>query len=397
MRSELLSVIFCFGLVACQPKHDGYVINGEIRGNSDGLKVMLVDEYSPYPPKTIDSAVIQNGKFLLKGKLAQPGMYNLVIGSEADEDRFSWLASHFYVENSTISYKGHVDSLPTYYWLEGRVRKEPVITGSATQDLYMQHVQSMEDINAQNEDLNRKYHEVYFLPSQKGVFNTAEGVLLAREIDRLSKEREIIRWKFIEKHPESVVGYDLAYQFLGGPYVNLTVSQIDQLTDIITKAWVNSPEMVEKFRAVAQKARPMALGQKYQDIELMNAKGETVKLSEYVEEGKYVMLEFWASWCGPCRGEIPHLRHVYKEYKDKGFEIISISIDSSKDDWTKAMEEEGMVWKQLCDPKVFDGPVAKKYNVAGVPTCILLDKEGRIFKTDMRGAALDAVLEELYN
>ena len=94
------------------------------------------------------------------------------------------------------------------------------------------------------------------------------------------------------------------------------------------------------------------------------------------------MLEFWASWCGPCRGEIPHLRHVYQEYKDKGFEIISISIDEKKTDWDKAMKEEKMVWKQLCDPNGFNGPVAQKYNITGVPTCILLDKEGRIFKTE---------------
>ena len=97
------------------------------------------------------------------------------------------------------------------------------------------------------------------------------------------------------------------------------------------------------------------------------------------------MLEFWASWCGPCRGEIPHLRHVYQDYKDKGFEIISISIDEKKTDWDKAMKEEKMVWKQLCDPNGFKGPVAQKYNITGVPTCILLDKEGRIFKTEMRG------------
>ena len=108
------------------------------------------------------------------------------------------------------------------------------------------------------------------------------------------------------------------------------------------------------------------------------------------------MVEFWGSWGGPCRGEIPHLRHVYQEYKDKGFEIISISIDEKKTDWDKAMKEEKMVWKQLCDPNGFNGPVAQKYNITGVPTCILLDKEGRIFKTEMRGAALDAVLQELY-
>ena len=179
-------------------------------------------------------------------------------------------------------------------------------------------------------------------------------------------------------------------------YVNLTVPQLEQLTALITKAWANIPPMAENFKTIADKAKTMAIGEKYQDIELMNPEGKMVKLSSCVPEGKYVMLEFWASWCGPCRGEIPHLRHVYQEYKDKGFEIISISIDEKKTDWDKAMKEEKMVWKQLSDPIGFNGPVAQKYNITGVPTCILLDKEGRIFKTEMRGAALDAVLQELY-
>ena len=80
------------------------------------------------------------------------------------------------------------------------------------------------------------------------------------------------------------------------------------------------------------------------------------------------MLEFWASWCGPCRGEIPHLRHVYETYKDKGFEIVSISIDNKRSDWEKAVREENMAWTQLCDPLMFDGPVTQMYNVTGVWT-----------------------------
>ena len=107
------------------------------------------------------------------------------------------------------------------------------------------------------------------------------------------------------------------------------------------------------------------------------------------------MLEFWASWCGPCRGEIPHLKHVWKEYKDKGFDIVSISVDEENKDWQKALREEKMDWPQLNDPKGVQGPAQQVYNITGVPACILLDKEGRIYKTDTRGAYLDAELENL--
>ena len=106
------------------------------------------------------------------------------------------------------------------------------------------------------------------------------------------------------------------------------------------------------------------------------------------------MVEFWASWCGPCRGEIPHLRHVYNAYgkgKD-AFNMISISIDDKEKDWKQALKEENMKWTQLCDLKGWKGEVINKYKIQGVPFCLILDKEGRIIDHGVRGSELDVVL-----
>ena len=129
------------------------------------------------------------------------------------------------------------------------------------------------------------------------------------------------------------------------------------------------------------------------NYKVKDTNGEMASLDEY--KGKVLLVVNTATGCG-FTPQYEGLQKLYDKYKDKGFEIISISIDEKKTDWDKAMKEEKMVWKQLCDPNGFNGPVAQKYNITGVPTCILLDKEGRIFKTEMRGAALDAVLQELY-
>lgn len=396
MKHIISILLCCASFMACQQKPEGYVINGNIAGKSDGMKVLLVDE-SNYPPVIVDSTVIKNGKFQFTGKLELPGLYQIQIDRASKGNETDLLASGFYLENSEITFSGHIDSLRTYYWSDDDFRKDAVVVGSATHDLYKQYRASIADLTKKSSETHEKYLEVYHRPAMDGIFNTESGIQITRELDKLSKELDVARWNFIEQHPGSIVGYDMANQFLEGMYVNLTIPQIDQLTGMITKAWASHPQMADTFKVKAEKAKRMALGAKYQDIELMNTEGKMVKLSEYVPEGKYVMLEFWASWCGPCRGEIPHLRHVYKDYKDKGFEIISISIDEKKADWEKAMKEENMVWKQLCDSKGFEGPVANVYNVTGVPTCIILDKEGRIFKTDMRGASLDAVLQELYD
>ena len=132
----------------------------------------------------------------------------------------------------------------------------------------------------------------------------------------------------------------------------------------------------------------------YHDIVLKNLKGENVRLSEYVKPGAYNMLEFWAFWCSPCRGEIPHLRHLY-EVCGKDFNMISVSIDERDTDWKKAVQEEGMQWHQLCDQKGRKGPVVIEYQVFGIPDCIVLDPEGKIVCGGVRGAELDVVVQDL--
>lgn len=157
--------------------------------------------------------------------------------------------------------------------------------------------------------------------------------------------------------------------------------------------WAGTKRL-EELKEVSVTTRKLAIGEPYIDIVLLNTKGEKVMLSSLVPKDKYVMLEFWASWCGPCRGEIPHLVKVHNKYKD--FEIISISVDAKENDWQKAMKEEGMVWTQLRNPGGLEGDVKEKYNILGVPTCLLLDKEGNFYKSNMRGAYLDEFLVETY-
>lgn len=301
MKKIFLAFLCSSSLVACQTKYDGYILNGNIGGNSEGMKVQLVNE-AVYPPVTIDSTVIKNGRFQLKGKVDRPGMYQLIIDKTGQDDPSQMLASRFYLENSVISYSGHVDSLRTYYWSDETFRKDPVVKGSASQDLYDRYLKSIADLRKQSGTINEKYLEVYHRPAMDGIFNTEEGIALIKQENEINKKLNIAQWKFIEEHPENIVGYDLALQFLQGMYVNLTVPQLEQLTALITKAWANIPPMAENFKTIADKAKTMAIGEKYQDIELMNPEGKMVKLSSCVPEGKYVMLEFWASWCGPCRG-----------------------------------------------------------------------------------------------
>ena len=153
--------------------------------------------------------------------------------------------------------------------------------------------------------------------------------------------------------------------------------------------------MTPKGREVLAKAdtvKACAIGSPYIDLALQDVEGNPVKLSECIEPGKYTLVEFWASWCGPCRGEIPHLKKVYELYHAEGFNIVSISMDAKKTDWTKAIENEGMEWTQLSDLKAFEGPIHRLYNFDGIPYCVLVNPEGVIVHHNARGPELDNIL-----
>lgn len=130
----------------------------------------------------------------------------------------------------------------------------------------------------------------------------------------------------------------------------------------------------------------------------MNLDLQKVKLSELLKKGHYTLVEFWASWCSPCRGDIPHLKKTYERYHGDGFGMISVSIDDDTDAWKNAVKDEKMEWTQVCgaNGKQFDKECMRLFGFEGVPSCVLVDKEGRVLSLEARGAWLDSYLEEFY-
>ena len=113
--------------------------------------------------------------------------------------------------------------------------------------------------------------------------------------------------------------------------------------------------------------------------------------------GKIVLVDFWASWCGPCRRENPNVVRMYNKYKDKGFDILGVSLDKTQDRWLQAIEQDGLEWHHVSDLKGWSNEVAQAYGVRSIPHTILLDQEGRIIARNLRGQALEEKLEELFD
>ncbi len=142
----------------------------------------------------------------------------------------------------------------------------------------------------------------------------------------------------------------------------------------------------------------LAVGGKFIDFETQDINDKKYQLSDVVKRNKYTLLEFWASWCAPCRREFPYLRDDYKKYKAKGFEIFSFNFDTKVEDWKNASEKESINWIDCGDlADIGRSEVAKKYNITGVPTSFLIDQNGVIVAKNLRGKALDEKLSELFN
>ncbi len=154
-------------------------------------------------------------------------------------------------------------------------------------------------------------------------------------------------------------------------------------------------ESIVRIKEDLNKKMQLAVGKNMPDITMNTPEGTPLSLGEVVAKNKYTLVDFWASWCGPCRQEMPHVVKAYAAYRAKGFEVLGVSLDENAEDWKKAIKDLGMAWPQMSDLKGWKSAASEVYAIRSIPSTFLVDQNGVIVARDLRGDALEKKLAEL--
>lgn len=173
-----------------------------------------------------------------------------------------------------------------------------------------------------------------------------------------------------------------------------SIAELKEILAVFPTKYDNN-ETLNQVKQYIQKQEATAIGQKFIELKGINPVGQEIVLSDYVGKNKVVLIDFWASWCGPCRKDMPYLVDAYTKYKDKGFEIVGVSLDKTQEDWLKGISELNITWPQMSDLKYWDSDLSKSYGVRSIPYAVLLDQDGNIAYKKVKGKDLEAKIQEL--
>jgi peroxiredoxin len=364
MKSILLSLLVVVALASCQSKKPdgGFSVKGKIDG-ADG-KTYVLAKVENRQLAGIDTAAVENGAVEFYGKLDFPQqLYVVELGQQRP-------VMMFFGENGDMTFEGNVDSLAV-----------AEVQGSKANDVFNEYNKSMEKYNKQNQDLMIKYQKAQATKDQKAIEE-----VYAEYDDMMAKKNEDAK-KIIKENPKSPVSlYLIQSDFMMSGYKDL--NEVFSALDPSLASLPGYKEIKDYLDIMAK----VQEGKPAPDFTVPTIDGKEVSLSSL--KGKYVLLDFWASWCKPCIGEIPFMQQAYKNYKRKGFEIFSVSVDRDEAAWKKAVADHKMTWLQGHDTQDISH---SKYGVMSIPTTLLLDKDGVIIAKNLRGEALAAKLKELMN
>lgn len=355
----LLTVI----LTNCTEETKNFSIHGYVDNVKDSTVVYLMDLNSI----PVDSTLIINKKFVFKGTVNEPSIFFVFIKETMD-------FKSFWVENRVINFIG-----------ESKNFNSAKVVGSKTQNIQNTLDKKLIPLRKKLVSINQIYGQrVSQYPDS--IFNDSIQYKFFKGQSEINNRVKL----FIRENPNNLV----SIKKLNDLKTHFKKQNTSELFNLFSDEF-KSTSYGQSVREYIYTSQNLRLGDKYVDFQQMNSKGELIQFSNYLGE-TYTLIEFWASWCGPCRRSNPNLVKAYQKYHSQGFEVIGVSLDTNKDKWLKAIEKDQLPWQNVSDLKGYQNEVALTYDIASLPNSFLLNKNGVIIAIGLRDGLLKKKLESLF-
>lgn len=358
---------------------NSFHLQGKLENIRDAGKVFLY--YSGPEGSVTDSAVVTDGRYQFSGNVVEPVLGLLLLRyKESDTAKVIRAVNmqrdyvNFFLEAGEIQ----ATSIDSFNNLK--------VTGSVSHQAYEALNLQLKEVEDQKEALNREYGELYQKKDEAGMKK------LEARFEELNNASKVIYRAYLTANPGSPIALHAIRQIAGW---DIKADEVEPLFALLPEKTKNLPSAKDLMQKVTI-ARKTGIGQQAMDFTQNDTSGNPVTLSSF--RGKYVLIDFWASWCGPCRAENPNVVKAYEQYKGKGFQVIGISLDqaNARDKWIKAIHEDQLTWTQVSDLKFWKNAVAVQYGIQAIPQNFLIDPAGKIIAKNLRGEDLVAKLKGIY-